>query len=102
MSVLHARTEHFTPFNVPLVTVICWLDDLVSAKRLSNADARQTFASLRRLPLESRCFGELFRHIGHLLGDLAPGRGGPPLPDIKGEDARALMREARRAAAAES
>ena len=96
IAVLHLPDAPFTPITIPLVAVICWLDDLVSAKRLSNADARNVLAALRRLPLEARCSDELHRRIGRLLGGLAPGRGGPPLPDIKGEDARAILKEARR------
>jgi hypothetical protein len=95
--VLYAAHD-LRPLTVPLVHLLCWSDDARIEGRLAPLEAEGVLAALRALPAEERDPETMARLLRRLLGLRAPaiaGGNGPPLPDVKAEDARALLRRLR-------
>ncbi|MBV1798677.1 TfuA-like protein [Siccirubricoccus sp. G192] len=98
--VLYAA-HNLRPLTVPLVRLLCWADDARAEGRLAPLEAEGMLAALRALPAEERDPVTVARLLRRLLGLRAPataGGNGPPLPDVKAEDARALLRRLRQTA----
>ena len=86
------------PLTVPLVHPLCWVEDAKARGRLTPSEAEGVLAALRALPVVERDPATVARTLLRLLGPRAPGTAGgsgPPLPDVKAEDARALLRRLR-------
>jgi ribosomal protein S12 methylthiotransferase accessory factor len=91
VAVLYAAHD-LRPLTVPVVDVLCRLDDAVSAGCVVPGAAAAALAALRALPLEDRTPAAVAHLLRQHLGSSLPGAGDPSLPGVKAADARRLLR----------
>jgi hypothetical protein len=80
------------PLTVPVVDVICQLDDAVTAGHAPPGAAAAAIAELRALPLQDRAPAAVARLLRHHLGVSSSGFGGSPFAGAKAADTRRLLR----------
>lgn len=95
LALLYAA-HNLRPLTVPVVDVLCQLDDAVAEGRVQSSDAEGALAALRALPLEDRTPEAVAHLLRHRLGLSLPRLGDPPYMGAKAADARRLLRLLRR------
>lgn len=88
--VLLYAAHDFRTFTVPVVDVLCWLEDKVASGCIPTAAAASALSRVRALPLEERTPEAVTRLLRCQLGALAA-QAGSSLPSAKAADARQVL-----------
>jgi hypothetical protein len=95
LAVLYAAHD-LRPLTVPVVDVLCRLDNAVASDRIPQDAAEAVLAALRAVPLEDRVPAAMERLLRSHFGSFSPAVSAPLSPGVKAADARRLLRLVRR------
>jgi len=95
LALLYAAHD-LRPLTIPVVDVLCRLDEAVASSRVPPGAAEAALAALRALPLEERVPATMERLLHRHLGSFSSAVSDPFLPGVKAADARRLLRLVRK------
>lgn len=90
LALLYAAHD-LRPLTIPIVEVLCWLEDARVSGCVPPGDAEAARAALRELPLGDRSPSAIVRVLRHHLGPISPAIGDPLRLGVKATDARRLL-----------